>query len=112
MEKIHQGNGFAIIENEGKYQISWAQGPYSQPVFYPISKENMEKAFNSQQDANEVMIYAETGKWPSTKDEELENKKEFVRKFPELLIQIPDNQKLFSEEELRELLTLAKKSLD
>ena len=23
MEKIHRGNGFAIIEKDGEYQISW-----------------------------------------------------------------------------------------
>lgn len=70
MEKIHRGDGFAIIEKDGEYQISWAQGPYNEPVFYPISKRNMEKAFKSSQDAYEVMIYAETGQWPSSVEEE------------------------------------------
>ncbi len=65
MEKIHRGDGFAIIEKDGEYQISWAQGPYNEPVFYPISKRNMEKAFKSGKDAHEVMLYAETGQWPS-----------------------------------------------
>ncbi|MEC2158069.1 hypothetical protein [Virgibacillus halodenitrificans] len=64
MEKIHRGAGFAIIEKDGEYLISWAQGPYNEPVFYPISKLNMDKAFKSDQDAYEVMIYAETGQWP------------------------------------------------
>lgn len=45
--KIHRGNGFAIIEKYGEYQISWEQGPYNEPVFYPISKQNMDKAFKS-----------------------------------------------------------------
>lgn len=64
MEKIYHGNGFAIIEKDGEYKISWAQGPYNEPVIYPISKKNMEKALRSDQDAYEVMIYAETGQWP------------------------------------------------
>lgn len=64
MEKIYHGNGFAIIEKDGEYQISWVQGPYNEPVFYPISKRNMEKALKSDHDAYEVMIYAETGQWP------------------------------------------------
>jgi len=111
MEKIHRSDGFAIIENEGAYQISWPQGPYNEPVFYPITKEVMEKAFKSDQDAYEVKVYAETGQWPSSENEELESKRAFVRNFPELLLQIPDNQKLFTEEELKELLPIAKKTL-
>lgn len=47
MGKIHRGNGFAIIGKYGEYQISWEQGPYNEPVFYPISKQNMDKAFKS-----------------------------------------------------------------
>lgn len=33
-------------------------------VRYPITKELMEKAFQSSRGAYEVMIYAETGNWP------------------------------------------------
>ncbi|WP_246438742.1 hypothetical protein [Listeria portnoyi] len=51
MGKIHRGNGFAVVEKEGEYQISWPQGPYDQPVFYTISKENADRAFKSPQDA-------------------------------------------------------------
>lgn len=104
MEKIHQGNGFAIIENGDKIQITWPQGPYGQPVFYDISRENMEKALKSEQDAYKVMVYAETGKWPLEKNEQMEKKKAFVRRFPELLIKAPENQDLFDEEELKILL--------
>ncbi|MBC1898069.1 hypothetical protein HCA68_10420 [Listeria booriae] len=68
MQKIYQGNGFAIIEKEGQYQITWPQGPYDKPVFYSISKENVNKALESPKDAYEVMIYVETGQWPN-KDE-------------------------------------------
>ncbi|MDY7224618.1 hypothetical protein [Halalkalibacterium halodurans] len=75
MEKIHCGDGFVIIEKDGEYQISWAQGPYNEPVFYPISKRNKDKALKSDQDAHEVMLYAETGQWPSGVEEETEIKK-------------------------------------
>lgn len=26
MEKTHRGNGFAVTENDGKYEISWPKG--------------------------------------------------------------------------------------
>ncbi|WP_176551239.1 hypothetical protein [Bacillus sp. AFS040349] len=34
METIHRGDGFTIIEKDGEYQISWAQKPYNEPVFF------------------------------------------------------------------------------
>lgn len=111
MGKIHRGDGFAIIEKDSEYQISWAQGPYNEPVFYPISKQNMDKAFKSNQDAHEVMIYAETGHWPSGVEEEAEIKKAFVKKCPKLLLKVPENQDLFTKSELDILLPLAKQAL-
>lgn len=63
MEKIHRGDGFAVIERNGEYQITWPQGPFDCPVFYPITKELMEKAFQSPQAAYEVMVFVETGRW-------------------------------------------------
>ena len=104
MKKKHQGNGFVIIESDGKIQITWQQGPYGQPVFYDISEDNMNKALKSEQDAYEVMVFSETGKWPLKKDEQLEKNKEFIRQFPELLLKIPENQSLFDETELKNCL--------
>lgn len=110
MEKIHRGDGFAIIEKDGEYQISWAQGPYNEPVFYPVSKRNMVKAFKSDQDALEVMTYAQTGQCPPGMEDTREINKDFIRKFPELLLKVPENQGLFTESELDELMPLAKKA--
>ena len=62
----------------------------------------MDKAFKSDQDAYEVMIYAETGQWPSVVEEETRNKA-FVQKSPE-------NRELFTKSELDELLPLAKQA--
>lgn len=113
MEKIHKGSGFAVIEKNGEYQITFPKGITGEPAFFPITKELMDKAFRSPDDAYEVMIYAETGLWPDrhTEDEENERVREFVRKFPELLITVPDNQDLFTEDELKKLLPLGEKNL-
>ncbi|AQP75415.1 TPA_asm: hypothetical protein GYX28_09065 [Listeria monocytogenes] len=113
MEKIHRVNGFAVIERNGEFQITFPKGVTGEPVFFPITKALMEKAFKSSDDAYEVMIYAETGLWPEKNTEEGENERirKIVRKFPELLIKVPDNQDLFTEEELKELLPLGKKNL-
>ncbi|EAD0694929.1 TPA: hypothetical protein ACSY99_09080 [Listeria monocytogenes] len=113
MEKIHRGNGFAIVKNDEEYTIEWPQGPFDQVISYLITKQLAEKAMKSTQDAHEVKVYSRTGQWPvkNTEEEEREQTREFIRKFPELLIKVPDNQDLFTEEELKELLPLGKKKL-
>ncbi|SEO11395.1 hypothetical protein SAMN04488134_1042 [Amphibacillus marinus] len=114
MEEVYTGDGFAIVKNNNEYKIEWPHGPFDQVVSYSITKELADKAFKSSQDAYEVMMYAKTGKWPvkSTEDEEKEKVRDFIKKFPELLIQVPDNRELFTQSELKELLPLAEKNLE
>ena len=64
MEKIYRRSGYAITEDENGIWISWTVGPYNETVTYSITRENLEKALKSDHDAYEVMIYAETGRWP------------------------------------------------
>ena len=111
MEKlIYSGNGVAVFEIDGKLKVSWPIGITSEPVYFDISEDNFEKLKRSDKDAYEVCIYCETGKWPPTEEEKQESTKAFLRKHPELLIQIPDNQRYFDEPELSELLEKARKS--
>lgn len=112
MKKVYKKNGYAIFEDDKGIYISWSQGPYGEIVTYPISRENLKKALQSDHDAYEVMIYAETGKWPLNREEQYENNKAFIRKFPDLLIKIPENQALFDEEELKVLLAKAKEMIE
>lgn len=53
------------------------------------------------------MLRLVCGQKKNTEDEENER----VRKFPELLIKVPDNQDLFTEEELKTLIPLGEKKL-
>jgi hypothetical protein len=46
MEKIHRGDGFAIIEKDGEYQISWAQGPYNEQFIILFLNEIWAKRLN------------------------------------------------------------------
>ena len=111
--EIIRGNGFAIVKKNDEYTIDWLQGPFDQEVSYPITKELADKALKSSQDAYEVQIYAETGLWPKKTAEEKEDERvrEFIKKFPELLIKVPNNQDLFTKEELKELLPLGEQNL-
>ena len=104
MRKVYKQDGFIIFEDEDKIKISWMVGAFGKEVSYDISRENMLKALKSKEDAYEVMIFAETGKWPKKENEQLEKDREFIRKFPELLLKIPSNQDLFDKEEVESLL--------
>ena len=108
--KTYVGDGFTIYEENGKYEIGIEKQDGCTSIgeiYYPITKELKEKAFKSSKDAYEVMIYAETGRWPP-KDPE-ENRREIIRKHPKLILINPElKQKLFSKEEYEHLVKIAK----
>lgn len=111
MEKqIYSGHGVVVLEIDGKLKVSWLTGITNEPVYFDISEENFEKLKRSDKDAYEVCIYCETGKWPPSEDEKREATKDFLRKFPKLLIEIPTNQSYFDEAELAKLLEKARES--
>ena len=108
--KEYIGDGFIIYEEKGKYEIRIEKdcgGAAVKPVFYPITKELKEKALKSPRDGYEVVIYAQTGKWPPKDPEEY--RREIIRKHPKLILINPElKQKLFSKEEYEYLVKLAK----
>ena len=104
--KTYVGDGFTIYEEKGKYEIR-IEKDHGGPAFYPITKELKEKTFKSPRDGYEVVIYAETGRWPP-KDPE-ENRRQIIRKHPKLMLINPElKQKLFSKEEYEHLVKIAK----
>ena len=109
--KEYIGDGFIIYEEKGKYEIRIEKdcgGAAVKPVFYPITKELKEKALKSQRDGYEVVIYAETGRWPLKDQDEVD--REFLREYPEFILKNPElNKELFSEEEYEHLVKIAKK---
>ena len=108
--KTYVGSDFTIYEENGKYEIGVEKeigGVGIGEVYYPITKELMEKAFKSDRDAYEVIIYAETGSWPTNNQDETD--RDFIREFPELVLKNPERcKKLFSKEEYGHLVKIAK----
>ena len=108
--KTYVGDGFTIYEENGKYEIGIEKdigGVGIGEVYYPITKELMEKVFKSDRDAYEVIIYAETGSWPTNNQDETD--RDFIREFPELVLKNPERcKKLFSKEEYEHLVKIAK----
>ena len=111
--KTYVGDGFTVYEENGMYEIGIEKqngGTSLGEMYYPITKELKEKAFKSSEDAYEVMIYAETGKWPSKEsDNSNEVMREAIRKYPKLILINPElKQKLFSKEEYKHLVKISK----
>ena len=111
--KTYVGDGFTIYEENGKYEIGIEKqdgGTSIGEIYYPITKELKEKAFKSSKDAYEVMIYAETGNWPSEESEDSDELfRDAIRKHPKLILINPElKQKLFSKEEHEHLVKIAK----
>ena len=108
--KTYVGDGFLIYEENGKYEIEIPKdcgGAAIKPVCYPITKELKEKALKSSRDGYEVVIYAETGRWPLKDQDEVD--REFLREYPEFILKNPElNKKLFSKEEFNHLVSLGK----
>ena len=111
--KTYVGDGFTIYEENGKYEIGIEKqdgGTSIGEINYPITKELKEKAFKSSKDAYEVIIYAETGNWPSEESEDSDELfRDAIRKHPKLILINPElKQKLFSKEEYEHLVKIAK----
>ena len=57
----------------------------------------------------EVLSKLQTDRWPPTEEERRESRRKFISKHPASLIDVPKNRKLFSKEELEELIPIAEK---
>lgn len=104
MKVIYRGNGFCIVENGERLQISCEEGVMGKIAYYDISRENAAKVMKSDRDSYEVIMFAKTGKWPPAESERQEINKEFIRQSPKLLLKNPENQKLFDSAELKDLM--------
>ncbi|MFC3932566.1 hypothetical protein ACVR0S_09585 [Streptococcus dentapri] len=108
----HKGNGFLVYEEDGHYEMRWQTGSHdSREAAYPITKELMDKAFQSDQDAYDVKTYLTTGLWPSHDQDAIDCS--FIRQYPEVLLRNPEaSRSLFSEDEFERLLKKAHEASD
>lgn len=100
-----KGNGFIITEENGNYTMSWMTGGFQEKeVSYPISKELVEKALRSEQDAYEVELFLQTGEWVTKESKEV-TRQNYFRSSPVRILVNPSSIKdLFSDQEFEELL--------
>ena len=103
-----KGNGFIITEGNGNYTMSWMTGGFQdKEVSYPISKELVEKALRSEQDAYEVELFLQTGEWVTKESKEVA-RQNYFRSSPDRILVNPSSiKRLFSNQEFKELLQKA-----
>ena len=103
--RIIKGNGFIITEENGNYKMSWMTGGLQdREVTYPVSKELVEKALKSEQDAYEVELFLETGEWVTKKSKEVARQNYFRSSPVRILVNPSAIKELFSDQEFEELL--------
>ena len=100
-----KGNGFIITEENGCYTMSWMTGGHQErEVTYPVSKELVDKALRSEQDAYEVELFLETGEWVTKESKEIARQNYFRSTPTRILVNPSSVEQLFSNQEFEELL--------
>ena len=100
-----KANGLIITEENGNYTMSWMTGGHQErEVTYPVSKELVDKALRSEQDAYEVELFLETGEWVTKESKEIAMQSYFRSTPTRMLVNPSSVERLFSNQEFEELL--------
>ena len=103
-----KGNGFIITEENGKYTMSWMTGGFQDiEVTYPVSKELVDKALRSEQDAYEVELFLQTGEWGTKESKEVARQNYFRSSPVRILVNPSSIKQLFSIQEFEKLIRKA-----
>ena len=103
--RIIKENGFIITEENGNYTMSWMTGGLQdREVSYPVSKELVDKALKSEQDAYEVELFLEMGEWVTKKSKEVARQNYFRSSPVRILVNPSSIKELFPDQEFEELL--------
>ena len=103
-----KGNGFIISEENGNYTMSWMTGGLQdREVTYPVSKELVDKALRSEQDAYEVELFLQTGECVTKESKEVDRQNYFRSSPVRILVNPSSIKRLFSNQEFEALLQKA-----
>ena len=103
-----KGNGFIITKENGNYTMSWMTGGFQdREVTYSVSKELVDKALRSEQDAYEVELFLQTGDWVTKESKEIARQNYFRSTPTRILVNPSSVKRLFSNQEFEGLLKKA-----
>ena len=108
-EKIESPKGYDFWTHEGKYYTFGEFGVASVRRIFEINPSDFNEYLLGRRTAREIDFKAENDRWPPTEEERRESRRKFISKHPASLIDVPKNRKLFSKEELEELIPIAEK---
>ena len=105
-----KGYGQQIWRDGNKlYYVTEEGGVASQRVVYELPNELFALLESGERTLLEVSWKVKHDSWPPTEEERRESRRKFISKYPASLIDVPENRKLFSREELERLIPLAEK---
>ena len=105
-----KGYGKSIWRNDNKYYLVSEEGTVaSWLVVYELPQELFTLLESGERTLHEVSWKVQNDSWPPTEEERRESRRKFISKHPASLIDVPKNSKLFSKEELEELIPIAEK---
>ena len=108
-DKIESPMGYDFRTHEGKYYTFGEFGVASVRRIFEINPSDFNEYLLGRRTAREIDFKAENDRWPPTEEERKESRRKFISKYPASLIDVPKNRKLFSKEELKELIPIAEK---
>ena len=105
-----EGYGKEVWKHNNQYYIVNIEGGMMEDrVVYELSDELFTLLESGERTIEDVSYRVKNDSWPPTEEEKLISQRNFIRKYPTSLIDFPENRKLFSQEELRELIPIAEK---
>ena len=105
-----KGYGQHIWRDGNKlYYVTEEGGVAPQRVVYELPYELFALLENGERTLLEISWKIKNDCWPPTEEERRESRRKFISKYPSSLIDVPENRKLFSREELERLIPLAEK---
>lgn len=105
-----EGYGKEVWKHNNQYYIVNIEGGMmDNRVVYELPDELFALLESGERTLREVSYRVKHDFWPPTEEERKESRKKFISKYPASLIDVLENRKLFSREELERLIPLAEK---
>ena len=105
-----EGYGKEVWKHNNQYYIVNIEGGMMDDrVVYELPDELFALLESGERTLREVSYRVKHDFWPPTEEERRESRRKFISKHPASLIDVPKNRKLFSKEELEELIPIAEK---
>ena len=105
-----EGYGQQVWRDGDKlYYVTEEGGIAPQRVVYELPYELFTLLESGERTLLEVSWKIKHDSWPPTEEERRESRRKFISKYPASLIDVSENRKLFSREELESLIPLAEK---